>query len=126
MKTQQCGLHCVANALLAAVGDAVSLVLALLEMGRLKLGGFAVPSPACSAGITQHRLQESFLPPQVSEVRYLRWTLTSKPNVAFCSSLRVPLYRFYQIPVYVLKSACHESNRVKALVVKVPHLFCYA
>ena len=53
MKTQQRGLQYVANALVAEVSAAVSLVIALLEMGRLKLGSFAASSPACSAGITQ-------------------------------------------------------------------------
>lgn len=53
MKTQQRGLHSVANALLAEASAAVSSVLALLEMCRLKLSSLAASSPACSAGITQ-------------------------------------------------------------------------
>lgn len=47
------GLQRVANALLAAVSAAVSSVLTLLEMCRLKLSSIAACSPACSAGITQ-------------------------------------------------------------------------
>lgn len=52
-------------------------------MGRLKLSSFAASSPACSAGITQHCLRQSFLPPQMSDVYHLSWTLTSNPYVAF-------------------------------------------
>lgn len=53
MKTRRRGLRSVANALLAEVSAAVSSVLALLEMCRLKLSSSAASSPACSAGITQ-------------------------------------------------------------------------
>lgn len=82
MKTQQRGLWYVANALLAEVSAAVSSVLALLEMGRLKLGSFAASSPACSAGITQALpATEHFA--TSGGLCHLRWMLISNPDTVF-------------------------------------------
>lgn len=83
MKTQQRGLQSVANALLAEVRAAVSAVLALLEMCRLKLSSSAASFPACSAGITQVFPPTALLPSQSSETRHLTGTLTPNPDTVF-------------------------------------------
>lgn len=58
MKTQQHGFQYTANALLAATRAAVSMVVELLEVGRLKFGKFAashLPAVQALLSITYNR-----------------------------------------------------------------------